>query len=64
MCEEISDALHEIGQMSVAELSKNFSLPNSFLLEVRICVIEDVLLWFNLPGRLCCTVSLTEECHL
>lgn len=36
MCEEVNDALHEIGQMNVAELSKSFLLPNTFLLEVSI----------------------------
>ena len=36
LCEEINDSLQECGQMNVADISKSFALPNSFLLEVRI----------------------------
>ena len=44
MCEEINDNLHEVGQMDVAELSKHFSLPNDFLLEVRILsIFKDIV---------------------
>ena len=34
LCEEINDTVQESGQVSVAELSKNLGLPNSFLVEV------------------------------
>ena len=34
MCEEINDTLQEVGQMIVADISKNFGLPNDFLMEV------------------------------
>lgn len=34
MCEEINDTLQEVGQIAVADLSKNFGLPNDFLMEV------------------------------
>lgn len=34
LCEEINDTLQEVGQMMVADLSKNFALPNSFLMQV------------------------------
>lgn len=36
LCEEINDSLQESGQMNVADISKSFSLPNNFLLEVYI----------------------------
>lgn len=36
LCEEINDTLQEVGQMMVADLSKNFALPNSFLMQVCI----------------------------
>lgn len=36
LCEEINDSLQESGQMNVTDISKNFALPNSFLLEVKI----------------------------
>ena len=34
LCEEVNDTLQEVGQMSIATLSKNFGLPNDFLVEV------------------------------
>ena len=36
LCEELNDTLQEVGQLSVATLSKNFGLPNDFLVEVRL----------------------------
>ena len=36
LCEEVNDTLQEVGQMSIATLSKNFGLPNDFLVEVRM----------------------------
>ncbi len=36
LCEEINDNLQEMGQLDVSQLSKTFSLPNDFLLEVSI----------------------------
>ena len=38
LCEEINDTLQEVGQMIVADLSKNFALPNSFLMQVCTCM--------------------------
>ena len=38
LCEEINDTLQEVGQMMVADLSKNFALPNSFLMQVCTCM--------------------------
>ena len=35
LCEEINDTLQEVGQMTVADLSKSFALPNNFLVQVR-----------------------------
>ena len=38
LCREINDTVQEAGQVSVADLSKNFGLPNKFLVEVIFCV--------------------------
>ena len=38
LCEEINDIIQEAGQASVTDLSRNFSLPINFLLEVLMCV--------------------------
>ena len=35
LLEEIGDTLQEMGQMAVADLSKNFGLPNEFIMQVR-----------------------------
>ncbi len=34
LCEEINDNLQEMGQLDVSQLSKTFTLPYDFLLEV------------------------------
>ena len=43
LCEEINDSLQENGQISVADISKSFALPNSFLLEVRTYIVSYIL---------------------
>ena len=43
LCEEINDTLQEAGQMMVADLSKNFALPNSFLVQVCGAWMIDVI---------------------
>ncbi len=35
LCEEVNETLQEVGQVSIGDLSRNFSLPNDFLMEVK-----------------------------
>ena len=37
--EEINDTLQEVGQMVVSDLSKDFSLPHDFLMQVSNLVM-------------------------
>ena len=34
LCEEVNETLQEVGQVAIADLSRNFGLPNNFLMEV------------------------------
>ena len=40
LCDEINDTLQEVGQMTIADLSKDFGLPMDFVLEVRPRSVE------------------------
>lgn len=36
LCEEVNDTLQEVGQIVISDLSRNFALPNDFLMQVRV----------------------------
>ena len=40
--EEVNDTLQEVGQMVVADLSKDFSLPHDFLMQVITHMVQPV----------------------
>ena len=39
LCEEIGDIIEETGEASLADLSRNFSLPINFL--VKVCLLNN-----------------------
>ena len=41
LCEEVNETLQEVGQVAISDLSKNFGLPNDFLIEVSMSLSCD-----------------------